>query len=80
MWKRTRGLRTHKKEPRLIILYVPEDISTNNIEDTIIRQNPDLNLQKGNIVSKFIYVTKKKYRNAVTEVGADTRKIYCTWR
>ena len=68
-------VRVHtRRKPRLIILNIPEDISTNNIEDTIIRQNPDLNLQKGNIVSKFIYVTKKKYRNAVIEVGADTRK------
>jgi len=38
-------VRVHtRRKPRLIILNVPEHISTNNIEDTIIRQNPDLNL------------------------------------
>ena len=52
-------VRVHtRRKPRLIIINVPEGISTNNIEDTIIRQNPELNLQKGSIVSKFIYVTK----------------------
>ena len=68
-----------RRKPRLVIINVPEDISTTNIEDTILRQNPDLSLQKGNIVAKFIYVTKK-YRNAVIEVGADTRKLYYTRR
>jgi len=45
-----------------------------NIEDAIIRQNPNLNLAKGNITAKFIYDTKRKNRNAVVEVGAETRK------
>jgi len=54
-------VRVHtRRKPRLIIINVPEDISTNNIEDTVIKQNPDLNLKKGNNVSKFIYITKKK--------------------
>jgi hypothetical protein len=43
-----------KRKPRLITINVPEDISTNNIEDAIIRQNPDLRLQKGNIVPKML--------------------------
>ena len=41
------------RKPRVIILNVPEDINTDNIEDAIIRQNPDLNLMKGSIVPKF---------------------------
>jgi len=53
---------------------VPEDINTDNIEDAIIRQNPDLNLMKGSIVPKFTYVTKGMHRNAVVEVGPETRK------
>jgi len=68
-------VRVHtRRKPRLIIISVPEDISTKDIEDIIIRQNPELNLQKGSIVSKFICVTKKTSRHAVIEVGADTRK------
>jgi hypothetical protein len=63
------------RKPRLIILNIPEDISTTNIEDRILMQNADLNLRKGEIVAKFSYVTKKMNRNLVVEVGADTRKI-----
>ena len=62
-----------RRKPWLIIINVPEGISTHNIEDTIIRQNPVLTLQKGSIVSKFNYVTNNMYRHAVIEVGADTR-------
>jgi hypothetical protein len=62
------------RKPRLIILNVPEDISTTNIEDAILRQNPELNLREGSIVAKFIYDTKKKNRNAVVEVTAETRQ------
>jgi len=61
-----------RRKQRLIIINVPEVISTNNIEDTIIRQNPELNLQKGSIVSKFIYVTNNTYRHAAIEVRAHT--------
>ena len=52
---------------------MPEDINTTNIEDAIITQNPELNLTKGSITAKFIQVTKRKYCNAIVEVGADTR-------
>ena len=62
------------RKPRLIILNVPEEISTTNIEDSILRQNPELNLKEGSIAAKFIYVTKKKHRNAVVEVSAETRR------
>jgi len=73
-----RELETHihrLRKPRVLIINVPEDIHTDNNEDTIIRQNPDLNLMKGNIVPKFTYVTKRMHRNAVVEVGPETRKI-----
>jgi hypothetical protein len=53
---------------------VPEDINMNNIEDAIIRQNPDLNMTKGRMIAKFTYVTKRKYRNTVVEVGPDVMK------
>jgi hypothetical protein len=62
------------RKPRIIIIDVPEDIDTTNIEDAIINQNPELNLIKGSITAKFIQVTKRKHRNAIVEVGADVRK------
>ena len=74
------------RKPRIIILNVPEDINTNNIEDAIIKQNLDLNMTKGSMIAKFTYVTKRKYRNAVVEVGPDVtknllhRKIKLGWQ
>jgi len=66
----------HKlRNPRLVIFNIPEDIPTGNLEDTLIAQNPDLNLKKGDIHARFSYVTKKQIRNLVMEVGAQTRKL-----
>jgi len=64
------------RKPRLIILNIPEDISTTDIEDRILMQNPDLNLRKGEIVAKFSYVTKKMNRNLVVEVGQIPGRYY----
>ena len=68
------------RKPRLRVLNIPEDISTTNIEFTILMQNPELNLRKGDILAKFNYVTKKTTRNVVVEVGADTRKLKMGWQ
>jgi hypothetical protein len=62
------------RNPRLVIYDIPEDITIQNIEDTIIAQNPELNLNKGDIIAKFAYVTKRNIRNLVMEVTADTRR------
>ena len=63
------------RKPQLILLNILEDISTMNIEDSILMQNTDLNLRKGEIIAKINYVMKKMNRNLVVEVGADIRKI-----
>jgi hypothetical protein len=52
--------------------YIPEDISTRNIEGTPTAQNPDLNLKPGDINAKFSYESKKHTRNLVTEVSAQS--------
>jgi hypothetical protein len=62
------------RNPRLVIYDIPEDITTQNIEDTIIAQNPKLKLNKGDISAKFAYVTKRHTLNLVMEVTADTRR------
>jgi hypothetical protein len=59
---------------RLVILNIPEDISTGNLEDTLIAQNPELNLQKGDIKAKLRYETKKHIQNLLIELGTQTRK------
>jgi hypothetical protein len=54
----------HKlRKPRLIIFNVPDDISTMNIEESILMQNPHLNLERGDTATKFSYITKKMKRN-----------------
>lgn len=58
-----------------MIYNISEEISTNNVEDTLLAQNPDLNLKKGDIEAKFSYDTKKQIWNQVMEVGAQTRKM-----
>ena len=66
----------HKlRNPRLVIYNIPDDISTNNVEETILVQNPKLNLTAGAINPKFVYQTKKRVRNLVIEVSAHTRKL-----
>jgi hypothetical protein len=45
------------------------------MEETLIKQNPDLYLKAGDINAKFLYVTKKNTRNMVIEVNAQTRKL-----
>jgi hypothetical protein len=61
-------------KPRLKIHNIPEDIATDNIEDTLIAQNPDLGIEKGDIIPKFTYETKRRTRNIITEVNSHTRK------
>ena len=62
------------RKPRLKIHNIPEEISTDNIEDTIIAQNPDIGLEKGEVIPKFTYETKRHTRNIVIEVNSQTRK------
>jgi hypothetical protein len=55
------------RNPRLFMYDIPEDITTQNVEDTIIAQNPELKLNKGDIIAKFVYVTKRHIRNLVMD-------------
>ena len=65
----------HKlRNPRLVIYNIPDDISIENIEHTLIAQNPELNLEAGDI-AKFAYDTKRGTRNIVIEVSARIRKL-----
>jgi len=58
-----------------VIYNIPETISTRNLEDTLLAQNPELNLKTGDITAKFSHETKRRHRNLVIEVNAQTRKI-----
>jgi hypothetical protein len=54
---------------------VPEDISVQNVEETMQAQNPELNLKTGDIKAKFLYRTRRNTQNLVIEVGPQTRKL-----
>ena len=56
-----------RRNPRLAIYNFPDDISTNNLEEIILRQNPELNLTSENINPKFVHETKRLTRNMVIE-------------
>ena len=62
------------RNPRLIIrVYnIPDTWTNENAENIITTQNPSLNLQSGDILPKYIFATKKKTRNLVTEVLPQT--------
>jgi hypothetical protein len=62
------------RKPRLKIHNIPEEITTDNLEDSIIAQNPEICLEKGEINPKFMYETKRHTRNIVIEVNSQTRK------
>jgi len=49
-----------------------------NAEETLIKQNTEINIQEGNKVPKFIYTTKRGTRNLVVEVDSETRKKTAT--
>jgi len=63
------------RNPRLVIINIPEEISIGNVEDTLLAQNVEVNLKRGDIEAKFSYETRKNTRNMVVEVSAQTRKL-----
>jgi len=54
-----------RRTPSLIIYSVPEAVTSENAEDIILAQNPDLKLQEGDIQTKFIFKSIRKTRNIV---------------
>jgi len=46
MWKELVAHIHWLRNPRLIILNVPDDTTRSSIEDSILRQNPELNLRE----------------------------------
>ena len=53
----------HKlRNPRLVLLNIPEGIAMGNLEGTLLAQNPGLKMAKGDVNVKFIYKTKNALR------------------
>ena len=49
------------RKPRMKLHNIPEEITKDNIQDTLIAQNPDIGIEKGEITPKLTYETKKKH-------------------
>jgi hypothetical protein len=63
-----------RRNPRLIIYNVPDALAPDNAEGIIITQNPNLNLQEGDMQTKYTFKTRKNTRNLVIEVLPQTRR------
>lgn len=65
-----------KLRPSLIIKNIPEEITINNLVETLITQNEELNLEENEISAVFIMTTKNKIRrSAIINVSPRARNI-----
>ena len=63
------------RNPRLVIINIPEEISIGNVEEILLAQNKDVSLKLCDTEAKFSYETNKHCRNLVIEVSAETIKL-----
>lgn len=63
-----------RRNPRLVLISIPEGITLENVEETLAKQNPELDIKEGDIRAKFCYTTKRETRNLVVEVDSGTRR------
>ena len=62
----------HKlRNPRVVIISIPEKISIGNLEDTLLAQNTDVNLKQGDIIANFSYETRKQLESGNGSECAD---------
>ena len=61
------------RNPRLVLLNIPDDTTLENVGETLTQQNLELGLKEVIIDSKFCYTTKRGTRNLVIEVDSGTR-------
>jgi len=61
------------RKPRLIVYNFPDVTPPRNLEDTLLIQNPELGLTKGDFEVKYDFTTKNKKRNLIIEVKAKVR-------
>ena len=62
------------------MLSIPEEITMEKVRETLMKQNPQINLNDRILEPKFRYTTKRGNRNLVIEVDSSTRiKLLQTW-
>jgi len=63
-----------RRNPKIIIYNIPEEVTLENAEEIICAQN-ELALNKEDITPKFIFETKRKARNLVIELAPKPHRI-----
>ena len=61
--------------PNIIVYNIPNDVTKDNFSETVISQNPELNVKVESIRPKFEFRDKKKCRNLVAEVTPEAWRI-----
>lgn len=61
-------------KPRMVIHNIPQDTTVENLEETILAQNPELGFVSGDIATRFQFTTKRGQVKMVIEVGPEMRK------
>ena len=65
---------TRKRNPRIILFNVPEDITVDNCIGCLTTQNEVLKKQEKGMEPNFAFVDRKKNRNLVKELSSEARK------
>jgi hypothetical protein len=61
-------------KPRLIIRNIPQEMTVEGFEETLLTQNPELGMKPGDVAARYMFRTKKGEINMVVEVGPEKRK------
>jgi hypothetical protein len=60
------------RNPRVVMLGIPEETIMGNARETLMKQNPKLNLDDAILEPKYSYTTKRGNRNLLIEVDSRT--------
>jgi hypothetical protein len=63
-----------RRNPRLIIYNVPDEINMENAQELIMKQNGEQSITQEDIIPRFIFKDKRTAKNLVIEVNSTTRK------
>ena len=62
-----------RRNPRLIIYNVPDELNIENAKELIMKQNSELCVEKEDITPRYLFKDKRKANNLVIEVNSITR-------
>ena len=65
-----------RRNPRLIIYNVPDEITMENAQELIMKQNSEQSIGQEDITPRYLFKDKRKAKNLVIEVNSTTRKKF----